>query len=102
MSVLTRGRSQPRQVVPARTHDGQRVLRLAVAGAGRYRGIGVTAVLAGGAGVSSVSLAAAVVAAVAWGGVLVWDGGSRSERGCGTRVVRRGSNPRSGRGPWWS
>jgi signal transduction histidine kinase len=48
-----------------------------VAAVGTYRGITLTAVIAGGAGFTSRSMVAAVAAVAAWGCVLVWDGWRR-------------------------
>jgi signal transduction histidine kinase len=77
MSALALGRPQRSPHATRRTPDGLRVLRLAVGAVGLQRGITLTSVLAGGAGIRSASMAVAYAAVATWGCVLVWDGWRR-------------------------
>jgi signal transduction histidine kinase len=72
LSTLTLSRQDQAANVGARTAEGLRVLRLAVAAVALHRGAALTVVLAGGVGFRSASMAIAYAAFAVWSSVLVW------------------------------
>lgn len=72
MSTLTLRRHEASAPTMKRGPDGMLIVRLAVIGVGLHRGITLTAVLAGGAGITSGTMAVAYAAVALWGCVLLW------------------------------
>lgn len=69
---MTLGQREPSARTIRRSSEGVRVIRLAVVAVGVHRLITLTAVLAGGAGITSGIMAAVYAAVAVWGCVLVW------------------------------
>lgn len=87
MSALLSALRHPVPTATVRTCEGLRVVRMAVVVVGLHRAINLTTVLAGGAGITTASMAVAFTASAVWGGVLVWGSWQRGAFRRGLAVV---------------